>query len=139
MRKYLWLLVLVIVAVPIVRLVLLPVFAANKAVSSAEGIIDRTLDADNVIYNYEWFKQRYEDALATRTKIENAKAAVAAFKEAAGPRSDWTFEDKTESARLASVVLGLENHYESIVAEYNARAQMAHRDIFRRGVPKRIG
>ena len=36
MRKYLWLLVLVIVAVPIVRLVLLPVFAANKAVSSAE-------------------------------------------------------------------------------------------------------
>lgn len=47
-----------------------------------------------------------------------------------GERSTWTFEDKNEDARLNSVVLGLENHLQTQIADYNARASMATRNIF---------
>jgi hypothetical protein len=96
-------------------------------------IIEKTTDADNVIGNYEWFKQCYEDLQATDVKIKNAEAQIKSFEESAGPRKDWTFEDKTEHSRLNSVLLGLKNYREELVAKYNARSKMANRKIFKSG------
>ena len=52
----------------------------------------------------------------------------------AGSRADWTFEDKTEAARLAAIKQGLQSQYQDIVAEYNARSKMANRNIFKDGL-----
>jgi len=102
-------------------------------------IIEKTTDADNVIYNYEWFKQSYEDLQATDVKIKNAEAQIKSFEDSAGPRKDWTFEDKTEHSRLNSVLLGLQNYREDLVAKYNARSKMANRKIFKSGeLPEQV-
>lgn len=107
-------------------------WALNLAAQPAR-VLTKTFDADNMIYNYQWFKQQYQDIQAISTKADAADAAVAAFEASAGPRSAWTFEDKNRSAQLASISLGLKNQRATMVAEYNARSQMANRSIFKTG------
>jgi len=117
-----------------IKIFVWPLFAARTAVDSAYDITEKTLDADNVIYNYEWFKQAVEDIKATKNKRDMAKQQAEGFKEFAGPRTSWTFEDKTEFSRLQSVYQGISNHLEDLVATYNARSQMANRAIFQDGL-----
>lgn len=118
-----------------VRIAMLPGRAIDRTISTGEGIIDQTLTADNAIYNYEWFKQQYEDIDASKKKLANAQDSYSAFKASLpASRTKWSFEDKQEDARLNSVVLGLQNYLEQLVADYNARAKMANRNIFQDGV-----
>lgn len=121
------------------NIVALPLFKLGTKVNTNYQIIQKTYDADNVIYNYEWFKQQYETIGALKTKIKNAQESVQAFESSAGDRKSWTFEDKTEHARLQSVVLGLKNQLEDVVATYNARAKMANRNIFQENLPLFVG
>lgn len=104
-----------------------------KIVSQPGRVIGKVLDADNIIYNYEWFKQTYQDVKAIDLKIKNAGNMVKRFKVDAGPRTTWAFEDKTEYSRLNAVFLGLQNQRADIVATYNARSKMASRSIFKTG------
>lgn len=112
----------------------LPFHAASNGIDTAHGIIDKTINADNAIYNYEWFKQQVQDIEANQQKAKLADQAVLSFEAAAGPRSDWTFEDKTEDARLRSIAQGLHSQDASLTANYNARASMANRSIFADGL-----
>jgi hypothetical protein len=118
----------------LLKVVMLPFFTAGKIVDTTYDITNKTLDADNVIYNYEWFKQRYEDLEAIENKIIIAQEQVNQFKDDAGERNTWTFEDKNEYARLNSIHQGLMNHAEDLIAEYNARSKMANRNIFKDGL-----
>lgn len=112
----------------------IPWFGANKIVDTNYQIIDKTLTGDNAIYNYEWFKTQKEAIDANYQKISIAQKAVKDFEELAGPRKDWTFEDKNEDARLRSIQQGLENITKDSIAEYNARSKMANRNIFKDGL-----
>ncbi|QIG68155.1 hypothetical protein EVB55_220 [Rhizobium phage RHph_Y68] len=111
----------------------------TKLVLSPVAMVTKTFDADNVIYNYEWFKRQYNDIVAFNQKIDIAQSQISRFEESAGPRTNWTFEDKQEANRLSSVVLGLRNQRESMIAEYNAKSSMVNRSIFKTGdLPERI-
>ncbi|QGZ14211.1 hypothetical protein PP940_gp180 [Rhizobium phage RL2RES] len=105
----------------------------SKIVLSPLSVATKTFDADNMIYNYEYFKRQYYDIVAFNQKIDNAQRQITSFEDSAGPRTNWTFEDKQESNRLNSVVLGLRNQRENMIAEYNARSKMANRSIFKTG------
>lgn len=104
---------------------------ANTAVDSATGVVDKTLDSNNVIYNYEYFKQAKQDIDAASAKIVDARQAASSFDNQFKTRQEMDREDKQESERLHAVVLGLEQERQNQVATYNARAQMANRNIFR--------
>ncbi len=100
-------------------------WALNLA-SQPGRIVSKTLDADNVIYNYEWFRQQYQDVLAMDGKIQvQVDAAAAATNEA-------------ERTRINSVVAGLRTKRAQMVADYNARGSMANRSIFTAGLPQQI-
>lgn len=92
--------------------------------------LDKTLTADNAIYNYEWFKSQSEAIVSTKAKIGYAQDGADNFMKLSGQRDKWTFEDKTEFARLNAVKQGLQSQLQDQVAEYNARAKMANRNIF---------
>lgn len=128
-----WLGIVLAVAVLglIAKVVLFPAHVANKVADTAYAITDKTLDADNVLQNYEWFKQQYEDYKAIQVKIHNADASVEKFKAEAGDREKWTFEDKTEYSRLNSIADGLRQQAESMKAEYNAKSKMLNRSLFK--------
>ena len=128
-------LVLIFVLGVVSRLVLFPLRTAHKVIDSAEGVVDRTVDPDNVIYNYEWFKRTHQDVLAFDDQIKMAQESLDRFVAEAGPRKNWKMWDAIERDRLASVVFGLKNQRRSVVAEYNAKAKMVNRTIFRLGSP----
>lgn len=113
---------------------LVPVHGVDNTIQTAHDAIDKTINADNAIYNYEWFKQQYEDIEATKRKLDNASIAVDVFYKNAGDRKNWTFEDKNEAARLESIKVSLQNILEQQIADYNARAKMANRNIFQNGI-----
>lgn len=113
----------------------LPFVKFEAKVQTNEDIIKKTYNADNALEQYHWFKDQYEAIQATTNKIAIAQRAATDFDTAAGPRTSWTFEDKTESARLHSVAQGLQSQYENQVAEYNARAKSVDRAVFKDNLP----
>lgn len=98
---------------------------------TAKDVVQKTLNADNVIQNYEWFKQQYQDYNAINQKISDADSSIVRFKRDAGDRSKWTFEDKNEYSRLSSIYDGLKYQQADIAAKYNARSQMMNRELFK--------
>lgn len=97
----------------------------------AGRVVQKTIDADNVIANYEWFKRQYQDVIAIDVRIAAASTTKQSFEASAGQRDTWKFEDRQEWNRLNSIALGLQGQRASMVAEYNARTQMMNRDLFR--------
>ena len=96
----------------------------------AAKVVEKTLDADNAIYNYEYFKQAYQDIQAMDKKIATAQSAVDEFIKSAGPREKWDFRDKEEGVRLTTNLVGLKNVRDDLIATYNARSKMVNRAIF---------
>ena len=117
------------------NIITIPWLKLGRQVQMERDIVTKTYNADNALYNYHWFKERHEAIKATENKIKISKEQVVVFETSAGSRKDWTFEDKTEHARLQSVVQGLKSHYEDIVAEYNARGKEADRSVFQDELP----
>jgi hypothetical protein len=101
-----------------------------RVAGQASRIIDRTIDADNVIANYEWFKRQCQDIKAQDTIIADAAHALSQFEQSAGPRTGWDFQDKQEHNRLSANVTGAKQYQASMVGDYNARARMMNRSIF---------
>ncbi len=118
----------------LMKIAFFPVNTASKLVDTAYQAQDQTLNAQNAIYNYEWFKQTKEDIEANKAQLINAQASLDSSELAMGVRTSWTFEDKTEDARLRSVVLGLQNQLQTLIADYNAHLKMANRNIFLNGI-----
>lgn len=98
---------------------------------TAKGVIQKTLNPDNVIQNYEWFKQQAHDYNAINQKIADADSSMKRFSRDYQDRSKWTFEDKNEYSRLSTVYDGLKYQRADIAAKYNARSQMMNRDLFK--------
>lgn len=132
--KYFFIALFTVVAISLagfgLKVLMFPANTATNLLNTAYDASNKTLNADNAIYNYEWFKKQYEDIQATSKKIDNIKVQLDSFVSFAGDRSTWTFEDKQQYSTLQSTLLGTQNYYESAVAEYNARAKMANRNIF---------
>lgn len=118
----------------LLKVAFFPVNVVEKEIQTGYDAVDKTLNADNAIYNYHWFKQTYEDINALKNQLVNATTLADKFKIEAGDRSKWTFEDKQESARLDSVKLGLQNRLEQVIADYNARSKMADISIFKNSI-----
>lgn len=127
------------IGIPVVSVALgiitLPWLKLTTQVKTNQDIITKTYNADNVIYNYHWFQERLGSIKALETQISNAQDELKRFETNAGPRKEWTFEDKNEDSRLGSIVLGLKNEYKSQVEEYNARASESDRSIFQTDLP----
>lgn len=103
--------------------------------SQPARIVTKTFDADNIIYNYEWFRQQYQDIAAMDPKIANAQSAFDNFLASAGDRSTWTTATSTQYSQMQSQLTGIQNQKLSMIATYNARASMMNRSLFMAGTP----
>lgn len=101
------------------------VFGVSNIFTQTGRVVAKTVDADNVIFTYEFFRQQYQDVVAIDGKITEMAAGAA---EATGD----------EKVRLNSIVLGLKTKRAQMVADYNAKASMANRSIFLAGLPSQI-
>ena len=105
-------------------------FVLNPATQAAR-VVNKTIDADNVLYNYEWFKRQAEAIPAMANQAMRARTEVAVLKSELGKRDTWHRDDRIEVNRLNAVALGIEQMRDSAIKEYNARSQMANRELFK--------
>lgn len=102
-------------------------------------IARKTMDADNVIYNYEWFKKKHNVFDGYLAQIETNEGATQSYEETLPEnKGEWNRYDRDELARLKSVVTGLRNECISVAREYNAHTEMANRKIFMQDVPANL-
>ncbi len=132
-------LLVIVLVTPVLRDWLLPWTAYKAEVGSAEKIIEKTYNADNAIYNYEWFKKQEEKIKSTEQQILNTKQQMDDYRVIYGANaSAWDSDVKAEYSRLSSTYTGQKNFYAEVVAEYNARSKMANREVFHDGLPRNI-
>jgi hypothetical protein len=117
---------------------LLPWHVVHDQVDSANKIVDKTYDADNAIYNYEWFLQKEQDIKATEKNIETTKQQIEQFKKDNGNMSTWDYQTKDSYRQLQTVYIGQQNYLNQQISDYNARSSMANRNIFKNGLPAKI-
>lgn len=117
------------------NLITIPWLRFDSKVNMERDIVKKTYNADNAIYNSHWFQERAGSIKALDSNILTAESAAKDFDTTAGPRKEWTFEDKTESARLHAVAQGLKSERKNQVEEYNARANEVDRSMFVDGIP----
>ena len=117
------------------NLITIPWLRFDSQVQMNRDIIAKTYDATNAVYNYHWFKQTSGDIKAAQQNIDVAKTQLADFETFAGDHSKWSFDDKTEDARLRSVYTGLQTYTNGLIADYNAHAKEADRSIFQDNLP----
>lgn len=131
-------LILLVAGVWALKAGMLPFMTVTKQIDSAGQIIDKTYDPSSAIYNYEWFKSRFEDIHATEIQISNTKQNMEDYRDLYGNASEWDWQTKQDYNSLNKVYLGQQNYYEDIVAEYNARSKMANREIFKDKLPLHV-
>jgi hypothetical protein len=118
---------------------LLPWHTVTSQVQSGHEVIDKTYNADNAIYNYEWFKSQYEEIKATENKITNTQTQMDEFVTLNGnDTSKWDYQNKQSYGQLQTTLTGQKSYYEDQVAEYNARSQMANRAVFKDSLPAHV-
>lgn len=123
-KRLLWPILLLIILLGVLGFVL-------RTCSQPARIIEKTLDADNVIYNYEWFKKQYNAVIAAEQQIVVLEKSIKDFKADAGDRSNWQWGDREHYNRLSTRLDGLKTHRETLVADYNAKSAMINRVIFK--------
>jgi hypothetical protein len=121
------LMILLSLACSAIGIIQLPFFTLQKKVDLNRGVIDQTYNTDYCLANYEWFKQTAEGIKGMDDKISTQQSAVTNFEQSAGPRKDWTFEDKNAYNELTTRVTALKNLRTTMVNEYNARTQSLNR------------
>jgi hypothetical protein len=121
------------------RIVLFPVNTISKSVDTAYGVVDKVMDADNALYNYEWFKdqealirQCLKNEIIAKEEWENFK------KELPEDREKWAKEDKTEEGSLRNSYYALQKLTNKVMEDYNSKSSMVNRAIFKDNLPSNI-
>jgi hypothetical protein len=130
--------VLVVLALGI-KMLFFPVHVVEQSIDMTNGVIDKSLNSENAIYNYEWFKRQEESIQSLYKKEVRAKQTLEDFRNMLPEtRENWTRDDKTEYDRLNTIVQGLGNQIDDAIAEYNARSNMVNRNIFKDNLPTNL-
>jgi len=110
---------LFVVVVVAFKVLLFPAMVVNTAANSAKGVIDKTLDSNNVIHKYEWF----HDVNAQRdSRLNQIKAH-------SGLLSDET--DKKERSRLSMELAAMQQSCRDLSTQYNANSEKVNVSIFK--------
>lgn len=103
---------------------------------AAEDSVENTYNWENAKENYEWFKQQKQDIKAQRAQIENYKQKKEEMLDMYGEDpSEWERTTRVEYNRVQNQITGARNVHEQMVADYNSRANQAHRAMFQCGLP----
>jgi len=113
------------------RVVLFPAHVADKAMDTAEGVVDQTLNANNALFNYENFKDLYNGAKAQKANIENTLKKMDDLKEMYGEPTEWTKDIREEHSFMKDTLSGYEMQYQSLVKEYNSDSSKLNRNLFK--------
>lgn len=114
------------------NIISIPFFVANKAADGTKTIISRTLDGDNILFQYEHFFDMYEGAKQQAANIKKQETSLEDLKVTYGEDAlKWPKDVRQDSAFIRETISGLNMQYQSIVARYNADSSKLNRKLFK--------
>lgn len=133
---------LIITAIPLMiifRIFVYPLFVAEKTVDTLYDITSQTLDAKNVIYNYEWFKTQHEAVKSQKQNLDITQNEYNNLIERLDENSgSWSKFQQQEESSLRNSLSASKKVLNQLIAEYNAKSDMVNRSIFKQGLPERL-
>lgn len=132
----------VILTVFVMVVLMLALFFVVKLVfipaRTVAGILDTVTDSDYVLYNYEWFYNKYQTIEARRAQVFTAVQAHETWKESVAG-IEWKYSEREENGRLQTIIQGLRYNLNELIADYNAKNSMVTREIFKgKDLPEKI-
>lgn len=116
-----------------------PLNTAEKSSEMSTGIVNQTMTADNAIETYHWFKQQYEDVQALEKKLTRAIQDYDDYKAMLpDDKNKWVRQDREELSRLKTIATGIANMYDQACADYDAKAKMSDKAVFKDDLPADI-
>jgi hypothetical protein len=94
------------------------VFGIASLVVLPGAVVQKTLNADNVIQNYEWFHDINNRVMARTAQIKSHRVLVASA------------TDTSEKNRLNIELSAMQQNCRDMVAQYNSNATKTNRSIF---------
>lgn len=123
----------------VAKAVLFPAHVANKAIDTAAGVFDQTLNANNALFNYENFKDLYNGAKAQVMNIVSIQQSIDQLKEDYGDPVDWTKDVRDDANFLKQSLEGYKMQYQSLVKQYNSDSSKLNRNLFKdKGLPDEL-
>jgi len=114
------------------KVVLFPVHVLDKTAETGYGIVDKTLNADNAIFNYEQFHDLYQGAKQQVVNILNSKNQINNLKETYGEdASKYTKDVRSDLSFQQQNLEGYLLQYQKIVSEYNSNSKKLNRELFK--------
>jgi hypothetical protein len=114
------------------KVVFFPAKVANNVADTAYGVVDKVINADNALFNYQYFYDQYNAYGRYKNIINNTLREVRDFKtNMPADRTKWTDGDKTEWARLNSNLNGQRQMLEGIIADYNSKSDRLDSKLFK--------
>jgi hypothetical protein len=137
--KFIFVIAVLFIVIVGVKLILFPVRVVNQNIDTATGIYEKTMDSDNAIYNYEWFKEQEAHIRECLKNEEISKDEWNYFlSQLPGDRTKWSREDKQEESSLRGSYYALQKLTNKAMEDYNAKASMVTRNIFKDNLPSTI-
>lgn len=125
-------LILLMIVGTIFRFLVFPLFVVQKVQDSAEKVVSKTLDSDNVLFNYENFKDLYNGAKQQVANIKKAKKSMDDLKSLYGEDAkNWTKDVRQQQAFLQENVDGYSMQYQNIASRYNSDSKKLNRNLFK--------
>ncbi|MCL1700731.1 hypothetical protein [Lysinibacillus sp. Bpr_S20] len=115
----------------VLKLLLFPLFVAEKASETTHGVVEQTLNADNALTNYEQFKDLYNGAKQQVMNIESTEKQIQQLKVTYGEPKDWSKDIRNENSFLNKTLEGYKQQYQRTVSDYNSNASKLNRNLFK--------
>lgn len=120
--------VLIVIACLVGLVVLFYLGVALNLVMLPGRVVNKVATPENVIFNYEYFHQQYQDIQATAIKIKTAYDAT---------QMSWLAEE--QKSTYMTNYIGTQNFMATLVGDYNAKSKMLTRKLFKdRQLPYQI-
>ncbi len=121
------------------KIVFFPTYVAEQSIDTAYEVVDKVMDSDKAIADYEWFKSQEAYIRQCLRNEEIAKEEWDIFKaELPEDRDKWDRDDKTEEASLRNSYYALQKLTNKAMEDYNARSSMTTRSVFKDNLPSNI-
>jgi len=113
-------------------IITLPGHVASNSVQTAHDVVDKTINADNALFNYEEFFNKYEGAKMQAINIKNTEKAIQTLKDTYGnDATKWPKDVRGDYSNLQQNIEGYKMMYQKITQEYNADSQKLNRNLFK--------
>lgn len=135
--KIIGLLLLLGIAIAGIKIAFFPAHVANQAIDAGYGVVDKTLNADNILSNYEQFHDQYQGAKQQAMNIATGEKHLSSIKDMYGnDATKWTKDIRQDAEFTQQTIDGQIMQYQRIVSDYNSNSKKLNRNLFKdKGLP----